>query len=414
MKIGILTFHRSINYGAVMQCYSLATELQRRFPNDTVEVIDYVPQFRLDKYSPTYKQQIFGSLSENCSTFVKAKIIAERVFRSIRNPAYMQLIKTRYNAFQRSMNILPLSEHSYRQNKEIDFWREVKGKYDVIVVGSDCVWEWSSVPFPNAYYLTGEYRAYKLSFAASAGTDNYYELPEEKQVALGKAISDFYYVGIRDTSTEYVVHHAAPQIHFHHNCDPTTFFDAARLNAIRDKVRERLRLQNITFDKPVIGIMGNENLGKLAHDIFDDEVQYVGVYVPNQYCDVQLLDLTVLEWASIFGLFHLTFTTFFHGTMLSLANHTPVLSFDSLPETELQHTKLHELYDRLDLPGFYHRFKKEYVGNEFETIKQSAMQFMKTPPKEEIRQELEKESKYCESFFEALEQLKEEIGFIKT
>lgn len=410
MKIGILTFHRSINYGAVMQCYSLASELQKRFPDDTVEVIDYVPQFRLDNYSPTLKKQIFSNLPKNGSTVLKVKIIVKRVFSFVRNPSHMRLIQTRYRAFQRSMGVLPLSTQSYRQNDEAAFLREVKGNYDAIIVGSDCVWEWSSVPFPNAYYLTGDYGAYKLSFAASAGTDSYHELPREKQMALGKAISDFYYVGIRDTSTEYIVQTAAPQIHFYHNCDPTTFYDATRLDAIRGKVKERLISKNITFDKPIIGIMGNEHLGKLAHDIFGDSAQYVGVYVPNRYCDVQLLDLTVLEWAAIFGLFDLTFTTFFHGTMLSLVNHTPVLSFDALPETEMQHTKLHELYDRLNLPGFYHRFKKEYVGDEFETIKQSAMQLVNTPPKEDIQRELEKESQSCESFFDALAQLREKIG----
>ena len=41
MRIGILTFHRSINNGAVLQCYSLSKKLQQLFPQDSVEVIDY-------------------------------------------------------------------------------------------------------------------------------------------------------------------------------------------------------------------------------------------------------------------------------------------------------------------------------------------------------------------------------------
>ena len=41
MKIGILTFHRAINYGAVLQCYALYTTLQSM--GHDVEIIDYRP-----------------------------------------------------------------------------------------------------------------------------------------------------------------------------------------------------------------------------------------------------------------------------------------------------------------------------------------------------------------------------------
>ena len=33
MRIGILTYHRSINDGAVMQCYSLSKRLQQEIPD---------------------------------------------------------------------------------------------------------------------------------------------------------------------------------------------------------------------------------------------------------------------------------------------------------------------------------------------------------------------------------------------
>ena len=39
MKIGILTFHNALNYGAVLQCYALQHYLQEK--GHDVEVIDY-------------------------------------------------------------------------------------------------------------------------------------------------------------------------------------------------------------------------------------------------------------------------------------------------------------------------------------------------------------------------------------
>ena len=40
-KIGIITYHRATNYGAVLQAYSLVNRLKKDFPNDTIEIIDY-------------------------------------------------------------------------------------------------------------------------------------------------------------------------------------------------------------------------------------------------------------------------------------------------------------------------------------------------------------------------------------
>ena len=41
MRIGILTFHRSINYGAYIQAFSLSHEIAKRFPSCEVEIVDY-------------------------------------------------------------------------------------------------------------------------------------------------------------------------------------------------------------------------------------------------------------------------------------------------------------------------------------------------------------------------------------
>ena len=42
MKIGILTFHRPINYGAFLQAFALSNQIQRSFPKSEVEIIDYI------------------------------------------------------------------------------------------------------------------------------------------------------------------------------------------------------------------------------------------------------------------------------------------------------------------------------------------------------------------------------------
>ncbi|MFA7636509.1 MAG: polysaccharide pyruvyl transferase family protein [Monoglobales bacterium] len=407
MKIGILTFHRAINYGAVTQCYALVKRLQKDFPDDTVEVIDYSPTWRIASYKPTLAHFLFGNTKRNLSILGKLKAFLAKFIELILSPSHYFLLKKRYKSFQNSMDCLPLSKTSYRQDDPEEFRKAIFGTYDIIIVGSDCVWKWSTVPLPSPYYLYGDFGAVKACFAASAGTDDYAQLRKEDQQWLKNAIEKFSYIGLRDSATEYIVKNICPKSPYYHNCDPTTFLNIGSLDEYCERVREKMINAGIDFNKPVLCIMGNEKLWKLARKIFKSEVQYVGVYVPSKNADVYLADLPVLEWATVFGLCNLTFTTFFHGTMLSLVNNTPVLSFDYLPETEKQHTKLHELYDRLDLPGFYHRGKSEYGQRDVEEIGTVARRLLSDPPKREIAAAIAKEAEYYESFREFMKDLHE-------
>lgn len=405
MRIGILTFHRSINYGAVTQCYALCKQISKDFPSDTVEVIDYIPKWRWKKYKPTVVNYVFSNVSLRHSFLTNGKIIISKAFELIRHPERIKNLKIRYKAFQLSRKCLPLSEEFYLEDNLEVFRGKVYGKYDVIVVGSDCVWEWTTIPFPNAYYLPGNYGCKKMSYAASAGVDMASILPLQMREKLGECVTDFSYVGVRDTSTELMVKTVSKSATPMHNCDPTTLLDRKDLDSYRQIVKDKLLKAGADFSKPIIGIMGNEILGKLAYDIFGDNATYIGVYVPNKYCNVFLDNLEVLEWASSFGLFNLTFTTFFHGTMLSLVNETPVLSFDYNPEDTEHITKLHELYNRLSLPGFYHRGKYIYNNDDVEKLKIISQSLLNDPLRERIRSELKKERLFYNSFKNALKEM---------
>lgn len=406
MKIGILTFHRSINYGAVTQCYALATEIKKRIPYSDVEVIDYVPRFRKEKYIPSIKNYLFGSVNFDKSIPINIKIVISQAIDLICHPKNLRLLKERYNAFSTSMESLPLSDEIYEDNDVESFRKKIYGKYDVIIVGSDCVWEWTTVPLPNAYYLCGDFGCKKMSYAASVGTDSYGQLSTEKRDILKKSIADFDYIGVRDSSSEHVLkqlNHS--NLRWHHNCDPTTFLDVSLLKEHKQRVNRRIKNLNLPSDKLLIAVMGSDRYGEIARKIFGDSAVYIALYVPNKNCDYEMLDLTVLEWASCFSLFDMTFTTFFHGTMLSLANQTPVFSFDYLPERENQVSKLRELYSRLSLEGFYHRVDGEITMEEMEKLKRIANEFVAHPPKEKIAHALAKEAKTADSFFERLIEL---------
>ena len=113
-KIGILTFHRSINYGAYMQCFSLAHYLEKKLPHCKVEVIDYESRIMHEHYLPRLNLSM------------------------LRHPLLFREKKRQYKSFQGVLKYLPLSEKYFvfdGQNEE--FSRYVTDNYDVVIVFGD-------------------------------------------------------------------------------------------------------------------------------------------------------------------------------------------------------------------------------------------------------------------------------------
>lgn len=118
-KIGILTFHCAHNYGAVLQTY--ATQRLLEDTGHEVEVIDYRPE----SLTAPYKRVRLSRLKGKNGGLSIRHLVSEVLLFPYRC--------IRYHAFRRFINYrLSLSERVTRESFE--------GNYDVIVVGSDQVW----------------------------------------------------------------------------------------------------------------------------------------------------------------------------------------------------------------------------------------------------------------------------------
>ena len=156
MKIGILTYHRAENYGALLQAYALLTYL-RSLGHD-VSFVDYWPKYHSDYFSLFPTQQL-----------AKRKLIRKFIF-------IIQLILwfvprfVRKNKFQRFMNEklgLPKSLLYTEDSK-------VTEKYDAVVYGSDQIWRKQNlggVEFDDWYFGTEKVQTdRKIVYAGSMGT----------------------------------------------------------------------------------------------------------------------------------------------------------------------------------------------------------------------------------------------------
>lgn len=178
MKIGILTFHRAINYGAVLQCYALTKVLEKM--GFAVEIIDYRPPY-IEKYRKLFYWK----------DFKKKGIIAK--FRNILFLPVEFLFKRKTSkVFDQFIN------DNFKISKQIIDCSDIPSYYDVIMFGSDQIWSPQICEgFDNVYW--GQFSKGNckfITYAASLGGHNH--LSEDDWKEIKKLINVYDYISVRE------------------------------------------------------------------------------------------------------------------------------------------------------------------------------------------------------------------------
>ena len=391
-KVGILTFHSSINNGAVMQAYSLSKKIKQDNPNLSVEIIDY----QMPKVIGAYRYSVWKSIkSSNPVVFIK------RLAKYLLSMDYTNKMNKRTKVFENVQYLLPLSSHSVLSDATDELFSFINKNYDVIIVGSDAVWNFELRGFPNAYFPDTTVKAKKLSYAASCYGMDFLQIPEEQRIQISEIFHGFSFLGVRDTATEDMVYWSDCGKVPTHVCDPTVFLDVHDLPIDVSVLNERLRERGFDFKRPTIGIMGSDKMLKMIRKFFGKKYQIAALYVPLKNADVNLYDLTPYEWAYVFRYFKMTFTTYFHGTLLSLRNGVPVLCIALKTEFSKNHTpKTLDVLTRLGYESWY--FETDYVEQNIEAIKETAEIMLAKSFKSEIVERMDCEAESFSKFQEAL------------
>lgn len=397
-RIGILTFHSSINNGAVMQAYSLSKKIKQENPNYYVEIIDY----QMPKVIETYRYTIKKSLKAS-----QPIVFLKRLVKLFLNMGYLKKINVRTKVFENVRHFLPLSSYSLISDTSEELFAHINNTYDAIVVGSDAVWNYTLRGFPNAYFPDTSVITKKLSYAASCYGMDFLNITEENRLKIGEIFNDFSFLGVRDTATEEMVQWSGCEKVPTHVCDPTVFLDVQDLPVDVSLLEEKLRKKGFDFNRPAIGIMGNEKMLKMVRDFFGTNYQLVALYVPLKGADVNLYDLTPYEWAYVFRYFKMTFTTYFHGTLLSLRNGVPVLCIALKTEFAKRHTpKTLDVLTRVGYESWY--FETDYVKQNVDAIKKTAEKMLELDLKSEIIMRMDREAQSFSLFQQALSKALEE------
>lgn len=175
MKIGVLTFHRPYNYGALLQALATQEIIHQNWGE--TEIVDY-------RHS---------------------RIESERsYFRKVESRKFMTVFgDLRYFLIERKRHI---SFDHYREkvlnlSAKCESTGEVQSilnGYDVIVIGSDLVWNWElDENLNDVFFCEFDSQISKriVSYASSIGSDY---IPEEYRELYGKKLKKFYAVSVRE------------------------------------------------------------------------------------------------------------------------------------------------------------------------------------------------------------------------
>lgn len=181
MKIGILTFHRALNYGAVLQCYALYQVLSEM--GHEVEVIDYRP-------AAIEKERVLFSgveLQKRRGFFYKMRYIISTSLNYYRKKKVSAV-------FDRFL------ESNFQMSPLVRGINDIPQYYDVIVFGSDQIWS-NGICYGLDLVYWGQFNhadTKLVTYAASMGKHNI--VSDSELTCIRAYIQSFDSISVREES----------------------------------------------------------------------------------------------------------------------------------------------------------------------------------------------------------------------
>lgn len=146
LKVGIITFHRAANYGAMLQCFALKQCL-KSLGYESTQVVDYRSPAIERCYEYKWKK-----------AFKRLSLTPRGIRCTISQLAYIYMSKKRLRRFRKfEKNYIAPSKLPYKY-------------YDIIVFGSDQIWNTGITQNDDTYFGDlGPNKVRKISYAGSLG-----------------------------------------------------------------------------------------------------------------------------------------------------------------------------------------------------------------------------------------------------
>lgn len=203
MKIGVITFHASHNYGSMLQAWALQTYL-KQLGND-VEIVNY----RSRTQRIIYHKPI---------SFNRRDVALASIKRILLNSQSIKPLYQKWHLFENFLNDeLKITEEFHT----LDALVTLNDRYDLLICGSDQIWNTNAPDSGGAYYGNW-FMGDKISYAASLGQE-----PEYCSISfLKQQVKGFKAIACREErSLDFLVNKGIVNEGYV-VCDPTLLLDA--------------------------------------------------------------------------------------------------------------------------------------------------------------------------------------------
>lgn len=296
MKIGILTFWSVPNYGAFAQAYALNKVITSLFPKHDIKHIGYLHPVHYNLYNGSEKTvpciNDFFSLKEYILFFKSL------LKKNSPNESFIQ-------AWNYS-----IPHKKIRNKKQLETLH-----WDLIILGSDAIWEYSIKDFGDDIHLIGNNLNCNriISYAASFGNmsrDNFF--PKFVKTGLEKIDA----ITVRDEESAKIVNTLVNK-KADIVLDPTLLWDFSTDENIPETTYENYIL--------VYGYDFNDSIKtEVLEYARSHKLQIIGAGLYPDWCDINLSGILPLEWMGLFKKTKFVVTSTFHGLMFSIINSKKV------------------------------------------------------------------------------------------
>lgn len=298
MKIGILTYHRAENYGAVLQAYALKEFLSMQ--GHTVEFVDYFPAYHKEFYDRKFK-------AKNWPLSWKKKILYPYYLLRTFFPLYLQKEQRRRN-FKEFIK-------KYLIDNELGL---TDSGYNVVIYGSDQIWRKQKTSdfsgFDDVYFGNEAIRADKrIAFSASMGDVN---LDENDQAYLKDVLRRFSAIAVREKNLLEAIKSFLIDSPLVHTLDPVFLLDKSKWMQIG--LRRIIEQKYVLFYNFFPDEKADEIAQSLSERLGLPVVEIVKDVTHRNSKNIILRTIGPMEFLSLFAHAEFVISSSFHGVAFSI------------------------------------------------------------------------------------------------
>ena len=323
-KIGILTFWGVPNYGAFAQAYALNKVISSMVPDSVVVDLAYL--------HPKHKALYFRKKSPQMTSL--KQLITPSFYKQW--ISYLTNTKVEYPQFAIDWNSIP---HVDLKNKT----QLERYNCDIIVTGSDAIWEYSIPDFGDDVHLIGnrlnctKLIAYAASFGDMNESDSFADF-------IPQGLNNYEMIAVRDQTSQNIIRKLMDGKTIDIVLDPSLLHDFKN-----DKEIPKTRYSNYIL------VYGNDFQDSLINDVRTyaraNKLTLIGAGIAPGWCDICLREIGPKEWIGLFRDARMVVTCTFHGLMFSI-NFEKMVVFNQVDYVKNRSTYLLE---QLGLSQLYNK-----------------------------------------------------------